>query len=497
MSEKLIRSIVKQIISERIVSFDGGEYDIPDEEYDKISNLVQFGIEEPSEDTPSRAVDVEGSYKSVLSADPELAEILQQLGLETKEEMMDRLSSEQPELFIKNEKTGKVKAQRGKASDAKSAVKTDQGAQLFPLKERDAVKQLIIAAYQEDPEQLKNTFRNDFQQSDLPTSDTEVVEIQIPVGFSKMAEYSLTGGKSIGAGEFVIPFMFAGAQISPGGNAIHDVSIDGVGYHVKADNPASGIRFGPRKGGAAAGSKMARDISAVDDELWIEGEDALSDADLAGMSSLEIAEGLLIKIIKKFSRILKDAKTSGSPMSTRSQYDSLEPTDIYNAWSDEAAERAVGGGYGTIFYHDNKLIFVPEAAHSLRQLTQLGRYLLGGPTVGESIRGKLEENMNRSKENLIREYIREALLTEAFTKTDEKAIEVMARKEIDKKWKDHEKMIDKMFGDRDKTLFRNDAFYKVIAQIYQQLQRAYAEDQFKYAARYTRKDIPLARFRPS
>jgi len=98
---------------------------------------------------------------------------------------------------------------------------------------------------------------------------------------------------------------------------------------------------------------------------------------------------------------------------------------------------------------------------------------------------------------LVREYIREALLTEAFTKTDEKAIEVMARKEIDKKWKDHEKMIDKMFGDRDKTLFRNDAFYKVIAQIYQQLQRAYAEDQFKYATRYTRKDIPLARFRPS
>ena len=101
-------------------------------------------------------------------------------------------------------------------------------------------------------------------------------------------------------------------------------------------------------------------------------------------------------------------------------------------------------------------------------------------------------------ESLLRKYIREALLTEAFTKTDERAIEVMARKEIDKKWKkEHEKRIEKMFDDRDKTLFRNDAFYKVIARIYQELQRAYAEDQFKYATRYTRKDIPLARFRPS
>lgn len=100
-------------------------------------------------------------------------------------------------------------------------------------------------------------------------------------------------------------------------------------------------------------------------------------------------------------------------------------------------------------------------------------------------------------DHLLREIIREALLTEAFTKTDERQIGVMARKEIDAKWKDHEKKIDKMFNDRDKTLFRNDAFYKVIARIYQELQRAYAEDQFKYATRYTRKDIPLARFRPS
>ena len=111
---------------------------------------------------------------------------------------------------------------------------------------------------------------------------------------------------------------------------------------------------------------------------------------------------------------------------------------------------------------------------------------------------QIKESVTRLKnEDLLREFIREALLTEAFTKTDEKAIEVMARKQIDKKWKEHEKKIDKMFDERDKTLFRNDAFYKVIARIYQELQRAYAEDQFKYATRYTRKDIPLARFRPS
>jgi len=117
------------------------------------------------------------------------------------------------------------------------------------------------------------------------------------------------------------------------------------------------------------------------------------------------------------------------------------------------------------------------------------------PTTSQDLDAYMSKNSGTS---LVREFIREALLTEAFTKTDERAIETMARKEIDKKWKkEHEKRIEKMFDERDKTLFRNDAFYKVIARIYQELQRAYAEDQFKYATRYTRKDIPLARFRPS
>ena len=432
--EKLLAELLSVTINERIVRFEDAEYDIPDEEYQKILNLIQYGTENPSPDTPSRAVDVEGSYQSVLSSDPELSEILQQLGLETRAEIMDRLAREQPELFQKSEKTGRVSAQRGKSSEAKSALRADQGLKLFPLKERDAVKQLIIAAYQEDPDQLKDTFRNDFQQSTTPTSSEEVTVVDIPPGFSKMAEYSLTGGKSIGAGEFVIPFMFKGAQISPGGNAIHDVTIDGVGYHVKADDPSKGIRFGPRKGGAAAGSSMARDISAVDDDLWTTGEDALSEADMAGMSSLEIAEGLLIKIINKYSRILKDAEASGSPINTRSEYEGTDPVDIYNAWSAEAAERAVGGGYGTIFYHNNTLIFVPEAAHSLKQLTQLGRYLLGGPSVGENIRAKLGSGaLNSGKTiNDLRLLIREALLNEELTKTDKKEIERIARKQASK-----------------------------------------------------------------
>ena len=42
--------------------------------------------------------------------------------------------------------------------------------------------------------------------------------------------------------------------------------------------------------------------------------------------------------------------------------------------------------------------------------------------LGESVK-------SLSDETLLREFIREALLSEAFTKTDEKAIEVMARKQ--------------------------------------------------------------------
>ena len=100
-------------------------------------------------------------------------------------------------------------------------------------------------------------------------------------------------------------------------------------------------------------------------------------------------------------------------------------------------------------------------------------------------------------ETIIRNVVREMLISEAFNKTEEDKIGVMARKEIDKVWKDdHEKKVKELIDKEVKKFYKNDDFYKVVGKIWKELMRVYAEDQFQYARRFTRYDLPLARFRP-
>ena len=343
-----------------------------------------------------------------------------------------------------------------------------------------------------------------------PTGE-QTQSIEIPPELSSIMNFAIKGGgKSVGKGEFVIPLMFQGAQLARGSNAEFDVSIEGVGYHVKEANPQSGIKFGSKQGGTWSGSDWQSYVKeAAKSPAWNGAVEQLPDVDAkeiikrVGTGEMGNADPPYFQQMIQLYAIVshKDPDALTSP--------NTDVNDIYENICKEARNRAVGDGYGTIWAtggsKDNvtQLEFLPKASHFVRALTQSGRYILASEPL-EMSQPELKQNAgvqrgnNMLNEDLIREYIREALLTEAFTKTDERAIETMARKEIDKKWKkEYEKKIDKMFDDRDKTLFRNDAFYKVIARIYQELQRAYAEDQFKYATRYTRKDIPLARFRPS
>tara|TARA_B100000131_G_scaffold102069_1_gene99088 strand:+ start:27438 stop:28574 length:1137 start_codon:yes stop_codon:yes gene_type:complete len=73
MVESLARDFVRQTLSERIVNFDGIEYDIPEEEIQKIKDQLSMGyvgIGMPSE-PPDRSYDVEETIEKILSKVPE------------------------------------------------------------------------------------------------------------------------------------------------------------------------------------------------------------------------------------------------------------------------------------------------------------------------------------------------------------------------------------------------------------------------------------------
>jgi hypothetical protein len=100
-------------------------------------------------------------------------------------------------------------------------------------------------------------------------------------------------------------------------------------------------------------------------------------------------------------------------------------------------------------------------------------------------------------EQKLRRTIRNLLISEAFTKTDEDRIGVLTRKELDASWKkDREKKVQAMIDKSTKNAYRNDDFYRVIGKIWKELMKVYAEEQYQHARRFTRYDVPMARIRP-
>ena len=86
---------------------------------------------------------------------------------------------------------------------------------------------------------------------------------------------------------------------------------------------------------------------------------------------------------------------------------------------------------------------------------------------------------------------------EAFSSQDKDQISQLAGKVVDQKWKKElEDKVEALLDKQAKNFFSNDHFYKAVADVWKQLMRVYAQDQYQYARRYTRYDVPLAKYRP-
>ena len=75
MKETTLRQVVRQILLERIVEFDGTEYDIPDEEIERIKDQLEMGYVGigMSDEPDDRAYDVEKTVEKLLKDIPDKA----------------------------------------------------------------------------------------------------------------------------------------------------------------------------------------------------------------------------------------------------------------------------------------------------------------------------------------------------------------------------------------------------------------------------------------
>jgi len=89
------------------------------------------------------------------------------------------------------------------------------------------------------------------------------------------------------------------------------------------------------------------------------------------------------------------------------------------------------------------------------------------------------------------------LIFEAFSSQEKDVVSQLAGKVVDQKWKKElEDKVEALLDKQAKNFFKNDHFYKAVADVWKQLMRVYAQDQFQFARKYTRYDVPLAKYRP-
>jgi hypothetical protein len=104
--------------------------------------------------------------------------------------------------------------------------------------------------------------------------------------------------------------------------------------------------------------------------------------------------------------------------------------------------------------------------------------------------GFKREGKMLSEVRLIRMYVREALLTEAFTASDEKAIGVIARKEAQKLWDDkwEDKILDIVKKEL-KDVYKGKDFKVAVVSIIKKAQTEYFKLQWDKSRQFTRYDI--------
>ena len=164
--------------------------------------------------------------------------------------------------------------------------------------------------------------------------------MSVPKALIPLAEYrtSTSSGSQVGRGELAIPFMFSDAYVNEGGNALYDVSISNVGWHVKNGNPESGIRMGSAKTKLFSATEIYKEL------IW-EGAEPTD--------FNELNQGLLRSSLRDWSVML-----------------CMSESELYEKMSKQAVNTSVGDAAGIVWYKDGVLTFTEKSDLSLDSTTQ-------------------------------------------------------------------------------------------------------------------------------
>jgi len=294
MSEKILKTYIRQVLVEKILKLGREEYYV----------------------TPSQIADIQDYLKK---------KDIQKFSLgDAYENFLRQLQDSVSEGF---------------SQEISNAVSTK-----YPPDAQAAIKKLLLDS------DILNAQSGLFSQKAVPGQ-----KVVVPDSILNVAEFSYTekAGTMRGRGEFAIPLLFENAKMLGSNNKL-DVSMGGVGWHVKGHSPSKPARMG-------SASSVAFSSTDIFDDLTKSGKYKAKDLSEMGMKKF-------IQLLPQFTQYL----TNQYPQ----KYADKSEKDIYALLNEQARDAAIGDGAGICYYADGVFDFILKKDLFFVGATMQGRILL-------------------------------------------------------------------------------------------------------------------------
>ena len=383
------KKALRKLIQEELVSLGGNQYQLNSDEVESVEqHLITQLDKQPFNPMSRTGAGKKGKIDVVFADDPDWKGWMKRVGYPE-----DWDGGEAPEdVLIPPEKMQKL-----------YFTLYDLTSSTFAASYIDYV---LDAIYSANPEQFAK---------DLFSKSGTEAEVPVPASMLGLADINTKKGGNkateTGRGEFVIPFLFDDARMG-GGNAVHDVVIGGLGWHVKEiPRPNDGIRLGMNSYADSALSSL------LQSEVGMSGKE-LAVGDRKGT---KVQNSVLANLSEsQFPGKKSIVEALGAPNA------SAALQDLQDRLDSDMREKGIDPGAGVAFYVPSaKTIYFTPTDQCVCVAASQGAHKVSRRKIGPFA----EMANSVVSESLVRSVVKELLLFEELTKTDKAEIKRIAKKQ--------------------------------------------------------------------
>jgi len=449
MSEKLLRQLVRQkVLSEAsmLVTYEDGtedEFSIPDRfaksQVDYMQSVVSGNEGGVGYEAPSLSDDELDGMRRTLSSsalhpDQKINDVIEKILFN---EVAERKALETAEAEKQGKTPPKDEGNPQSALELYSQIIDAPGLKRGNLQ---SIRRIIATFSMEDARLLRS-----FQ----PGQDNNETKLSGPWAELQAIQQGREGKLgAVGQGEVAIALLCKNASMSAG--AAHDITIAGVGYHVKHHSKPAAKSGLPTAGQSIYVSSLSKNIDALtftidsnSSAAKLSYTEEMLKNDLKNYLSASAASGIAKKHMA-FNNPKEFTKGRMENIKTFTGITEEQHSSIYSAINDAYYSALGGASSPVIISAPGRLIF-----GTVGKLLYYGQQTSATPRAYADVFGSRAGigslfSIKESKElSILRSLIRESILLEELTKADKKEIDKLIKKGIEKDRTEQKKLIQK------------------------------------------------------